>query len=422
VVVGTRSALFAPLEDVQLIVVDDEHDPGHQADAAPRYHARDVALRRGAIEGARVVLGALTPSVEAYGQVASGRMGCVRLPPAAPPVAVTLVDMRVERAQGRRGLLTPVLIAAIRRHLRAGGRVALFVNRTGYARVLLCDECGAAVRCPRCEVTMPFDRAGRTVSCRICGSTAPAPGPCPRCGGVGLRGIGPGTARVEEVIRRLFPALRIARVDRETAPQFDRIANEFASGRLRLIVGTQMLLRARQLRPTLVGVCDADLPLHLPDFRGAERTLQQLRAVVSLAAGRPGPDAVVQTRVPDHPAVRALATGGDEAVYQGELDVRRELGYPPYTTLARVVASHTSREAALRLAAQVAESARACGVEVLGPAPSRDRGGPSAFRYQCLLRGADPGAVRAAARAALGGAPASKGSRVTVEMNPQEFH
>jgi primosomal protein N' (replication factor Y) len=223
-------------------------------------------------------------------------------------------------------------------------------------------------------------------------------------------------------MRRLFPALRMARLDRETAPQFERIANEFASGQLRLVVGTQMLLRARQLRPTLVGVCDADLPLHLPDFRGGERTLQQLRAIVSMAAGRPGPDAVVQTRVPDHPALRALVTGDDEAVYRGELAVRRELGYPPYTTLARVVASHPSRDAAATLAAQVAESSRARGVEVLGPAPSREPGRLKAFRYQCLLRAADGDAVRAAARAALEGAPATKGGRITVEMNPQEFH
>ena len=422
VVVGTRSALFAPLEDVRLIFVDDEHDPAHQADAAPRYLAREVALHRGVLEGARVVLGSRTPSVETYARVASGRAECVRLPPSAPPVRVTLVDMRAEHARGRHGLLTPVLIAAIRRHLRAGGRVALFVNRTGYARVLLCDECGFALRCPRCEVTMRFDREHRTVSCRICADTGPAPGTCPRCGGVGLRTIGPGTERVEEVVRRLFPALRVARLDRGTAEQFDRIATEFASGQVRLIVGTQMLLRAREIQPSLVGVCDADLPLHLPDFRGAERTLQQLRAVVSIAAGGPGREAIVQTRVPEHPAVRALVTGDDEAVYRGELAVRRELGYPPYATLARVVASHPARETAAGLAAQIAEASRTRGVEVLGPAPARDPGGRAGFRYQCLLRSADPGAVRAAARAALRTAPPRKGGRITVEMDPQEFH
>ena len=421
VVVGTRSALFAPLHGVRLIVVDDEEDPAHKADAAPRYHARDVALRRAALAGARVVLGSLTPSMETYAEVASGRMGCVRLTARTARARVTLVDLRVERARGRYGVLTPPLLAAVRRHLRAGGRVALFLNRTGYARVLLCDECGSTVRCPRCEVTTSYDRENRTVSCRICGLVAAAPGTCPRCGGVGLRGIGPGTERVEEVVRRLFPALAIARLDRETAPQFDRIAHEFASGRIRLLVGTQILLRAREIRPSIVGVCDADLPLHLADFRAAERTLQQLRAIVSLAAGRPGPEAVIQTRIPSHPAIRALATGDDEAAYREELKTRREFRYPPYTTLARVVAASATREAAARMAEAVAESSRARGVEVLGPAPARDPGRSGVFRYQCVLRAADAEAVRAAARAALGDAPTRKGSRLTVEIDPQEF-
>jgi primosomal protein N' (replication factor Y) len=268
---------------------------------------------------------------------------------------------------------------------------------------------------------MSFDREGRTVSCRICGRVGPAPGTCPRCGGVGLRGIGPGTERIEEVVHRLFPALRIARLDRETAPQFDRIAGEFAAGRIRLIVGTQILLRAREIRPGLVGVCDADLPLHLPDFRAAERTLQQLRAIVSLAAGGPGAEAIVQTRVPDHPAVRALVTGDDEAAYRDELKIRQELGYPPYATLARVVAAGATRAGAAAIAAAVAESSRARGVDVLGPAPARDPGGSAAFRYQCVLRAADGAVVRAAARAALACVPLRKGSRITVEMDPQEF-
>ena len=332
-----------------------------------------------------------------------------------------LADLREERARGRHGLLTAPLVAAIRRHLRAGGRVVLFVNRAGYSRALLCEECGSVVRCPRCDAAMPYDRERRTVSCRICGEMSPAPGTCPRCRGVRLRGVGPGTERVEQVVRRVFPAVRIARLDRETAGEFDRIAREFATGRLRLIVGTQMLLRAGELQPTLVGVLDADFPLHLPDFRGVERMLQRLRSVAAMAAGGPRPEVVLQTRVPDHPAVRALATGDDEALYRHELETRRELGFPPFTTLARVVAAAPARERAARLAARIAQSARALGVEVLGPAPAQDRPGHAAFRWQCLLRAADPVTVRAAARAALA-VSAEKTSRITVEMDPQEFH
>lgn len=421
VVVGTRSALFVPLRAVRLIAVEDEHDPAYQADSAPRYHARDVARRRAALDGARLVLGSLTPSVETYAEVAAGRMACVRLPAPVRRAQVTLVDLREERARGRRGLLTPLLVAAIRRHLRAGGRVVLFVNRAGYSRALLCEECGSVVRCPRCDVAMPYDGERRTVSCRICGQTSPAPGTCPQCGGVRLRGIGPGTERVEEVVRRLFPSLRIARLDGETAGEFDRIAQEFAAGRVRLIVGTQMLLRAGELQPSLVGVLDADFALHLPDFRGAERTLQRLRAAAAMAVSGPRPEAVFQTRMPDHPAVRALATDEDVALYRRELELRRELGFPPFTTLARLVAAAPARAAAAGLASRLADSSRALGVEVLGPAPAHDRSGRRAFRSQCLLRATDPAAVRAAARAALA-VPAEKGSRVTVEMDPQEFH
>jgi primosomal protein N' (replication factor Y) (superfamily II helicase) len=420
IVVGTRSALFVPLQGVRLIVVDDEQDPAYQSDSAPRYHARDVARRRAALEGARLALGSLAPSVETYAEVAAGRMACVRLPATLPRARVALVDLREERARGHLGLLTPPLVAAIRRHLRAGGRVALFVNRAGYTRALLCEECGSAVRCPRCDVAMPYDRERRTVSCRICAHTSPAPGTCPRCGGVRLRGIGPGTERVAEVVRRVFPALRIARLDRETGAEFDRIAQEFATGRLRLIVGTQMLLRAGELRPTLVGVVDADFALHLPDFRGGERTLQRLRAVAGMATGGPRPETVLQTRMPDHPAVRALATDDDDAAYRGELETRRELGFPPYAALARVIATAASPEAAAALASKLAASARAAGVEVLGPALVFSGSGRAAFRQQCLLRAADWAVVRAAARAALD-MPAGKGARITVEVDPQEF-
>jgi primosomal protein N' (replication factor Y) len=419
VVIGTRSALFAPLRDVRLIAVDDEHDPAHQGDAAPRYHARDVAGRRARLDGARLVLASATPSVETYARVAANELACVRLAPETPR-RVRLVDMRGERARGRYGLLAEPLVAAIRRHLRARGRVVLFVNRTGYARVLLCDECGAAVRCAACGVTMPYDAERRQVCCRLCGAAAPAPGTCPHCGGVRLRGLGPGTARVEEVVRRVFPALRVARLDRETAPAFSAVARDFEAGRLRLIVGTQILLRARDLRPSLVGVVDADLALHRPDFRGAERTLQQLRAVAALAAGVPEGEAIVQTRVPDHPAVRAVATGEDERAYRSELALRRALRYPPYAALARVVAAAAARDAAAGGAARVVAVARACGVEALGPAPGRESGRRGVFRFQCLLRAGDEAALRAAARAAVADA-ARAAAQLTVEINPQEF-
>lgn len=418
VVVGTRSALWAPLDRLGLLVVDDEHDPSYKPDAAPRCHARAVALARGRIDRARVVLGTQTPSVEAYAAAACGRMRCVRLAPAGPAVRVTVVDMKAERQARRGGVLAQPLIEAIRRHLRAGGRVALFVNRVGYARVLLCRECGFVLRCPRCGVPMPYDRGAGAVRCRVCGHTAPAPDLCPRCRGVALWWVGAGTARVEEVVRRVFPALRTARLDRETAPAFGAVAEAFASGRVPLVVGTQLLLRARRLRPSLVGVVDADAALYLPDFRAAERAFQQLRAVASLAGGPPDPEAVVQTRAPEHPVLAALRTGEDERVYESELRIRREVGYPPYAALACLVASSRDREAAQALAARAAAIARAHGVEVLGPAPAP--GGAARFRVQCVLRAPGAEAVRAAAREALARAAPPRGSRLIADLDASE--
>jgi primosomal protein N' (replication factor Y) (superfamily II helicase) len=417
VVVGTRSALFAPLACLRLIAVDQEEDAAYKAEAAPRYHAREVALKRAELDGARVILGSASPSVEVFAAVADGRIGCVRLPPAEPSRAVAVVDMRAERRLGRRGILSQPLVMAMRRHLRAGGRVALFVQGGGYARILRCRECGHTVRCARCEVTMPYDRETRRITCRICGQAVPAPSVCPRCGGVALRWIGAGTERVEEIARRLFPSLGIARLDRETEKQFARVAAEFMTGRTRLLVGTQLLLRARRIRPTLIGVVDADLPLFLPDFRAGERALQQLRALASLASDGPGAEAVFQTRAPDHPVIAALLRGTDEQVYARELEVRREFGYPPYTVLAVLLAVGNDPAAAWGLAVRAAEIARRSGAEVLGPAPDRDSGPKGAFRYRCLLRSSDGAVVRSAARAAMSAGSLGK-SRLVVEMNP----
>ena len=422
VVCGTRSALFAPLGRLELLVVDDEQDRSYKADASPRYLGRAVALRRGALEAADVVLGSASPSVETYAAAEAGEMRTVRVSSGAPS-QVTIVDMRREHEQGRSGALSQALVGAMRRHLRAGGRVALFINRVGYARVLLCQECGHVVRCPRCLVPMPFDREADTVRCRVCGRAEPAPQVCPRCKGVSLRWIGAGTKRIEEVVARVFPDYRLARVDRETAGEFDRIAREFAAGRLRLVVGTQLLARGRRLRPSLVGVVDADVPLYRPDFRAAERAFQQLRAVIGLAGGPPAPEALVQTRAPEHPVLEAIRTGADDAFYRDELRARREFGYPPFTALARVVASGHDLAEAGALAARAAEAARAQGAEVLGPSPVDPAGGRA--RVQVLLRAAGREVVRDAARAARDAAgPARRGSRagrIAVDIDPQEM-
>jgi primosomal protein N' (replication factor Y) len=434
VLTGTRSALFAAVPRLGLIAVDDEQSESYKADAAPRYHARDVAIRRARLEGARLVLASAAPSVETYAAAAGGAMAVVRLPARRPAPAVAVVDMRAERQRGHVGYLSRALVQAITRHLRGGGRVALIVQQTGYARVLLCRECGAAVRCRSCDVAMAYDREEGTVACRVCGRSGPAPDLCPRCRGVQLRGVGAGTKRLEEVVRHLFPALRIARLDAETARAADRIAGDFTGRRVRLLIGTSLLLRALRVlrapdaaRPTLVGVIDADGPMYVPDFRAAERTLQRLCAAVDLAgpavqgAAGPAPEVVLQTRVPDHPVLRAVASARPAVFYDAELRARRDFGYPPYARLVRLVAEAETAQAAGALAASVAAAARAHGLDVLGPAPLRGRGGT---HVQCVLRGrtagpADAAAVRDAARAAVAEVAVPAAARLVVDVDPQ---
>jgi primosomal protein N' (replication factor Y) len=427
VVIGTRSALFAPLPRLRLIVVEDEQAEAYKSESAPRYHARDVARRRARLEGARLVLGSAAPSVETYAAAAAGELTTLRMPPRRPAPSVTVVDMRAERQRGHIGYLSRTLVQAMTRHLRGGGSVVLIVQQRGYARILLCRECGAAVRCPACDIAMAYDREDGALRCRVCGRTGRAPDVCPRCGGVDLRGVGAGTKRIEEIVRRLFPALRIGRLDAETARGADHLVQEFAGGRVRLLVGTVALLRARRARPTLVGVIDADGPMYLPDFRAAERTLQRLRAAIDLAhpapaglqlrpAGMgPPPEAVLQTRVPDHPVMRAIGTGRDATFYDEELTARRDFGYPPYARLVRIVAETASAASARALAERVAAAARARHLDVLGPAPLRGSGGA---RVQCVLKGADPAAVHDAARAIVEEVVPPAGARLVVDVDP----
>lgn len=422
VVVGTRSALFAPLARLRMIVVDDEQSEAYKSDAAPRYHARDVAARRARLEDARLVLASAAPSVETYAAAGAGTLATIRLPAARRGPRVTVVDMRAERRRGHVGYLSRDLMQAITRHLRARGTVALVVPQTGYARILLCRECGAAVRCPACDIAMAYDREEGTIRCRVCGRSGRAPDVCPRCRGVGLRGVGAGTKRIEEVVRRLFPALRIARLDAETGRDAARVARDFAAGRIRLLVGTVMLLRAHRARPTLAGVVDADGTLYLPDFRAAERTLQRLRAAAELPAGGPGAgppaEIVLQTRVPEHPVMQAIAGGRDAGFYDAELALRREFGYPPSSRLVRVVAEAAAPAAARALADRVAAAGRAHGLDVLGPAALR---GSDGRRVQAVLRAEDPAAARDGARAVLAETPAPRGARLVVDVDPLDL-
>jgi primosomal protein N' (replication factor Y) len=425
VVIGARSALFAPCPKLGLIVLDEEHDPSYKQDHPPRYHARETAIERARLEGAVVVLASATPSIESFHHARSGKHALLSLTTRVgdrPPPVVETVDLRGVR----KSVFTPRLVFAMKRALDAGEQIILFLNRRGYATIVLCPECGAVLRCPHCDVALVFHRAGRTVECHHCGLSDPAPTTCAGCGGANIQFAGWGTERVEQELRRLLPQARPTRMDRDTtAPKgaHVRIVDDFRRADADVLVGTQMVTKGFHFPGvTLVGVLCADVALNLPDLRAGERAFQLL-AQVSGRCGRgdrPG-RVIIQTYAPDHYAVVASRLQDYEAFFAQELEARREHGYPPFGHLCNVVVSAddagAARAHAEALATACAESG-AHGLTVMGPAAAplaRLRG---RARWHLLLKAPQPEVIRATLAAALARVSPPRGVAVAVDVDP----
>jgi primosomal protein N' (replication factor Y) len=407
VVVGTRIALTAPLADVGLIVVDEEHDAAYKSDRTPRLQARDAAIALGRLAGAAVVLGSATPSVESVGRVRQGRYGHAWLPdrPAGAPPRVEVVDLRAELASGNRGLLSGSLRRALE-SLAGGERAILVINRRGTASVVVCRDCGYVQRCPECERSLVYHQAGVTLRCHHCGTASPLAARCPACRSPRIRYLGGGTQRVEEEVKSGFPGLRVGRLDRDVAERkgaVERVLDAFTDGRLDVLVGTSLVAKGLDIpEVTLVGVVSADVALNLPDERAAERTYQLLTQAVGRAGRGDLPGlAIIQTYQPDHPAIRAVATSNAAAFYDAELEVRRRFGSPPFGRLVKLTvglpdhlaAEQEAAAMADRLAAQCASAAAiAAGirVSVLGPAPAYVARRAGRWRWNVVLRGDRP--------------------------------
>ncbi len=428
-VVGARSAVFAPLSDTGVIIVDEEHhDSYKQEEGNPRYHARDVALMRGAAGGAGVVLGSATPSVETYHRALSGEYRLIRMPEEDEPRRCLAVDMREEFRAGNRSIFSRVLQEELRSALARGEQAVLFLNRRGFSPFVMCRECGITLRCKDCDVTLTYHRAG-IMKCHYCGREEPAPGACPRCGGRRIRPFGAGTQRVEEEARRLFPSARVIRVDFDTASRkssYNALMRAFKERKADVLVGSQMVAGSDDLPPVaLAGVMSADLILNLPDFRSAERTFQLLEEMSGAVRRHSDGVAVIQTYDGGHYSVREACNHDYEAFYRNEIEARRELGYPPFGHLVNVViwskSEVTARALGKEAAGRLRGGAVAGGYEVLGPGSApfgRLRGW---FRWQVVMKGPGRTAMAEAARdlsQSLDKKMRSTGSRISIDVDP----
>ncbi len=421
IVIGARSAIFAPVSQLGLIVVDEEHDGAYKQEEGVRYNARDLAVVRGRISSCPVVLGSATPSLESYLHSQSKRYTLLSLPQriaSRPLPEVKVVDLR---RQGRpqdgssfqprspdRIFSAPLQHALIENH-RAGRQSLLFMNRRGYANYLQCRQCGQALACGQCSVTLTWHRADRALRCHYCGFSKPAPQRCPSCLSPSLRPGGAGTQQVEEALTRLIPNARVARLDRDTARRrgaLDRILGTWRTGELDVLIGTQMIAKGHDVPGvTLVGVLLADISLNLPDFRAAERTFQLLAQVAGRAGRGDDPGRVIiQTYLPDHYSIQTALQHDFAGFANQELGYRKLLAYPPFARAVNIRFESTDSETVMAYAERFARRLQTLIEEdhgsaaVLGPAPAPIEKIKGRVRWHLLLKGEHPRALHSLVR------------------------
>jgi primosomal protein N' (replication factor Y) (superfamily II helicase) len=399
VVIGTRSAVFAPLNELGLIIVDEEHDTSYRQNESPFYNARDVAVMRANLAGAVVVLGSATPSLESYHNAKSEKYRYLRLENRIgnrPLAKAELVDMREEfKRAGKDVVLSPPLITAIENTHAKGEQSIILLNRRGFSQFVLCRSCGERLRCKNCDITLTYHRQHGKLVCHYCGFTANAPERCPFCESEFLYFIGQGTEQIEDILLRRFPQLKIARIDRDTMAKRGQMAKTllaFDAGELDMLVGTQMLAKGHDFHNvTLVGVISVDIGLGLPDFRSAERTFQILTQVAGRAGRGQLPGRVlIQTYYPEHYALRHACEQDYEAFYTEEIRFRSQLSYPPFVVLASILVKHSDEEVALRNANIVRNSLDAANADkacrILGAAPASIARLKNEYRMQILVK------------------------------------
>lgn len=393
IALGARSAVFAPSQNLGVVIVDEEHESAFKEDGSPNHDARKVAEMRAERNACRLLLGSATPSVESFQRARQGKLRLISMPARVGAVSlpeVVVSDLREVFRTGKPSILGPDLFSALTETLRRGEQAILFLNRRAYAGSLLCRECGYVPFCPNCSVTFTFHKAARRLRCHHCDAQERAPDVCPKCGSLRFRPLGIGTERVEEEVRHMLPRASVARLDRDVARKAGAVENIFRrlrEGEINVLVGTQMVAKGLDFPGvTLVGVVTADTGLCLPDFRSTERTFQLLTQVCGRSGRSQKGMAVIQTFQPDHPAVEFAAAHDYEAFFEREIAERRDALYPPFTRLVNVVASSEDRLAAQRLSSQIADDLRRHVVRVLGPAPCPIERLKKRWRFHVLVK------------------------------------
>jgi primosomal protein N' (replication factor Y) len=425
-VVGTRSAVFAPVSDLALIIVDEEHDASYKQEETPRYHARDVAVMRAKMSDAVVVLGSATPSLESYFNAKKNKYALIELPDRVeqrPLPEVEIVDMRLEfQETGREQVISRKLATEIQQRLDRKEQAMVLLNRRGYSPVVLCRTCGKKLECRNCAIALTHHKREHKMVCHYCGYTAPVPKGCVHCGSEYVYFLGTGSEKLEELLHGMFPQARIARLDRDTVrghEDFERTLNALNEGELDLIVGTQMIAKGHDIHGvTLVGVVGADVALGLPDFRAAERTFQLLTQVAGRAGRGKSPGRVIlQTYFQDHYAVQYAARHDFIGFYEKELRFRNWMHYPPYSALANVLIRSANLDDALKWSGSLGkwfDQTRHEGVRVLGPAAAPIMRLKQDYRYHFVLKSPSREKLNATLRAMLAYAAQQKIPRTQI--------
>jgi primosomal protein N' (replication factor Y) len=398
VVVGTRSAIFAPLQNLKLIIVDEEHETTYKQEETPRYHARDTAIIRAQRLGATVVLGSATPSMESFRNAERKKFEYVHLTARVedrPLPDVEIVNMREEYAsEGKQAIFSRRLLQAIGERLERREQTMVLLNRRGFAAYLLCRHCGFTFQCTSCSVSMTYHKSINRLLCHYCGLAKRPPAQCPECKSEYIYYVGEGTERIEADLRELFADARIGRIDRDTMKHvrdFERVLGGFRKGEIDILVGTQMIAKGHDFPlVTLVGVLAADAALSLPDFRAAERTFQLLTQVAGRSGrgDRPG-EVIIQSFYPDHYTFQLACTQKFEEFYARESRYRKAMFYPPFTALAGIVVTDRDKDRAARESRAVSDfldSVRGDSVRILGPAPAPLERVKRLHRYQLLIK------------------------------------